>query len=96
MQELVNYFTNKNKFKESELFFPNLLHFVAKYKVPWILKWSYQVNWETRVLSRQFSIYIYIYSCESEEIRVYQWVGRSSKIVGMWFMDEMICVFKEF
>ncbi|KAI5352722.1 hypothetical protein L3X38_005614 [Prunus dulcis] len=56
MQELVNYFTNKNKFKESELFFPNLLHFVAKYKVPWIFKWSYQVNWETRVLSRQFSI----------------------------------------
>ncbi|KAI5324510.1 hypothetical protein L3X38_033583 [Prunus dulcis] len=56
MQDLVNYFTNKNKFKESELFFPNLLHFVAKYKVPWILKWSYQVKWETRVLSRQFSI----------------------------------------
>lgn len=54
MQELVHYY--KHKFNESELFFPHLLHFVAKYKVPWILKWSYQVNWELRVLSRQFSI----------------------------------------
>ncbi|KAI5338963.1 hypothetical protein L3X38_018235 [Prunus dulcis] len=56
MKDLVNYFTNTYKFKEFELFFPSLLHFVAKYKVPWILKWSYQVNCETRVLSRQFSI----------------------------------------
>ncbi|CAL8993066.1 unnamed protein product, partial [Prunus brigantina] len=30
--------------------------FIAKYKVPWILKWSYKVNWESRILSRQFSI----------------------------------------
>ncbi|CAL2265152.1 unnamed protein product [Prunus armeniaca] len=37
-------------------FFPKLLIFIAKYKVPWILKWSYKVNWESRILSRQFCI----------------------------------------
>ncbi|KAI5322835.1 hypothetical protein L3X38_031907 [Prunus dulcis] len=56
MQELVNYFSIKNKFKESELLFTNLLIFCAKYKVPWILKWFYHINWDSRALSRQFSV----------------------------------------
>ncbi|KAI5322834.1 hypothetical protein L3X38_031906 [Prunus dulcis] len=26
------------------------------YKVPWILKWSYHVNWKSRIMSRQLSV----------------------------------------
>ncbi|KAL6284409.1 hypothetical protein ACE6H2_015338 [Prunus campanulata] len=29
-----------------------LLHFFAKYKIPWILKWSYQANWDSKHLTR--------------------------------------------
>ncbi|KAH0974390.1 hypothetical protein GBA52_016289 [Prunus armeniaca] len=56
LQDSVTYFTSKYKFREEDAFFHSLLIFVAKYKVPWILKWSYQVNWETRTLSRQISV----------------------------------------
>ncbi|KAL6286463.1 hypothetical protein ACE6H2_010853 [Prunus campanulata] len=33
-----------------------LLHFYAKYRVPWILKLSYQINWDTRILSRHYVV----------------------------------------
>lgn len=56
LQNSVNYFSQKHKLTKPEKFFPMLLHFMAKYRVPWILKWNYQVNWESRVLSRHFAV----------------------------------------
>ncbi|CAL9004327.1 unnamed protein product [Prunus brigantina] len=32
------------------------LLFIARYKVPWILKWSFKVTKDTRILARQFSV----------------------------------------
>lgn len=56
VHEVTKYFSSRYTLKESELFFPNQLIFIANYKIPWILKWSYNVNWENKVLFRQFSV----------------------------------------
>ncbi|CAL9011728.1 unnamed protein product [Prunus brigantina] len=54
--ELILHFTQKAKFSRVDLFFPKQLLFVARYKVPWILKWSYRVTKDTRILACQFSV----------------------------------------
>ncbi|CAL8995955.1 unnamed protein product [Prunus brigantina] len=54
--ELIRHFTKKAKFSQVELFFPKQLLFVARYKVPWILKWSYRVTKDSRIFARQFSV----------------------------------------
>ncbi|CAL9000242.1 unnamed protein product, partial [Prunus brigantina] len=56
LKESVKYFSSKYKFMQESQFFPKLFIFIAKNKVPWILKWSYKVNWESCILSRQFCI----------------------------------------
>ncbi|CAL2252421.1 unnamed protein product [Prunus armeniaca] len=56
VHELIRHFTKKAKFSKVDLFFPKQLLFVAKYKVPWILKWSYKVTKDTRIFARQFSV----------------------------------------
>ncbi|KAI5333697.1 hypothetical protein L3X38_023829 [Prunus dulcis] len=30
--------------------------FLHWYKIPWIMKWSYHVNWESRIMSRQYFV----------------------------------------
>ncbi|CAL2259440.1 unnamed protein product [Prunus armeniaca] len=54
--ELITYFSSKTKLPERDLFFPIPLLFFTRYKIPWIMKWSYNVNWETRIFSRQFYV----------------------------------------
>ncbi|CAL8992099.1 unnamed protein product [Prunus brigantina] len=54
--ELIRHFTKKAKFSQVDLFFPKQMLFVARYKVPWILKWSYRVTKDTRIFARQFSV----------------------------------------
>ncbi|CAL9001837.1 unnamed protein product, partial [Prunus brigantina] len=56
IHELIRHFTKKAKFSNVDLFFPKQLLFVARYKVPWILKWSYNVTNDTRIFARQFSV----------------------------------------
>ncbi|CAL9010717.1 unnamed protein product [Prunus brigantina] len=56
VHELIRHFTKKAKFSNVDLFFPKQLLFVARYKVPWILKWSYKVTKDTRIFARQFSV----------------------------------------
>ncbi|CAL2226719.1 unnamed protein product [Prunus armeniaca] len=56
IHELICYFTQKAKFSKLDLFFPKQLLFIARYKVPWILKWSYKVTKDTRVFARQYSV----------------------------------------
>ncbi|CAL2257673.1 unnamed protein product [Prunus armeniaca] len=57
VHELIRHYTKKVKFSKVDLFFPKQLLFIARYKVPWILKWSYKVARDTtRVLARQFSV----------------------------------------
>ncbi|CAL9028494.1 unnamed protein product [Prunus brigantina] len=53
---LITYFTQKSKFLERDLFFPSTLLFLTRYKIPWIMRWNYAVNWETRFFSRQFFV----------------------------------------
>ncbi|CAL9001078.1 unnamed protein product, partial [Prunus brigantina] len=53
---LIRHFTKKAKFSNIDLFFPKQLLFIARYKVPWILKWSYRITKDTRVFARQFSV----------------------------------------
>ncbi|CAL8992101.1 unnamed protein product [Prunus brigantina] len=53
---LIRHFTKKAKFSQVDLFFPKQMIFVARYKVPWILKWSYRVTKDTRIFARQFSV----------------------------------------
>ncbi|CAL2240849.1 unnamed protein product [Prunus armeniaca] len=54
--ELITTFSSKVKLPERNLFFPMPLLFFTRYKIPWIMKWSYNINWETRIFSRQFSV----------------------------------------
>ncbi|CAL2240102.1 unnamed protein product [Prunus armeniaca] len=54
--ELITTFSSKAKLPERDLFFPMPLLFFIRYKIPWIMKWSYNINWETRIFSRQFSV----------------------------------------
>ena len=54
--ELIRHFTKRAKFSLVDLFFPKQLLFIARYKVPWILKWSYAITKDTRVFARQFSV----------------------------------------
>ncbi|CAL9024064.1 unnamed protein product, partial [Prunus brigantina] len=54
--ELITYFSTKAKFPERDLFFPIPQLFFTRYKIPWIMKWSYNVNWETCIFSSQFSV----------------------------------------
>ncbi|BBG93112.1 hypothetical protein Prudu_001024, partial [Prunus dulcis] len=54
--ELISYFSQKYKLPERDLFFPIDLLFFTKYKLPWIMKWNYTVNWENRFFSRQFFV----------------------------------------
>ncbi|KAI5330084.1 hypothetical protein L3X38_029481 [Prunus dulcis] len=56
VHELITYFTQKYKISERDLFFPIDLLFFTKYRLPWIMKWNYTVNWETRFFSRQFFV----------------------------------------
>ncbi|CAL2257314.1 unnamed protein product [Prunus armeniaca] len=54
--ELITTFSSKVKLSERDLFFPMPLLFFTLYKIPWIMKWSYNINWESRIFSRQFSV----------------------------------------
>ncbi|KAI5335121.1 hypothetical protein L3X38_025254 [Prunus dulcis] len=54
--ELIRHYTKKAKFSKVDLFFPKQLLFIAKYKVPWILKWSYRITKDARIFARQFSV----------------------------------------
>ncbi|KAI5337407.1 hypothetical protein L3X38_016678 [Prunus dulcis] len=54
--ELILHYTKKAKFSKVELFFPKQLLFLARYKVPWILKWSYRITKDARIFARQFSV----------------------------------------
>ncbi|KAL6286257.1 hypothetical protein ACE6H2_010647 [Prunus campanulata] len=56
LRPTINYFSQKHQLTKQEKLFPMLLHFYAKYRVPWILKWSYQINWDTRILSRHYVV----------------------------------------
>ncbi|KAI8571495.1 hypothetical protein RHMOL_Rhmol01G0124300 [Rhododendron molle] len=50
----VNYFATINKVTDHTSQFPALLLFVSKYKVPWILKWRYNI--EDRTVIRQYLV----------------------------------------
>ncbi|KAI5348483.1 hypothetical protein L3X38_001370 [Prunus dulcis] len=54
--QLIHHYTKKAKFSAVDLFFPKQLLFIARYKVPWILKWSYRVTKDVRIFARQFSV----------------------------------------
>jgi hypothetical protein len=56
LSQTLTYFVSKYKIKPEEQFFPNLLIFISKYKIPWILKWSYGINPNTRILTRIYSV----------------------------------------
>ncbi|KAI5343381.1 hypothetical protein L3X38_011257 [Prunus dulcis] len=56
LSELITYFAKKSKFLEHDLFFPTPLLFIVRYKIPWIMKWNYTVNWDTRFFSCQFFV----------------------------------------
>ncbi|CAL9004308.1 unnamed protein product [Prunus brigantina] len=56
VNELITYFAQKSKFSERDLFFPRHLLFITKYRIPWIMRWNYAVNWETPFFSRQFFV----------------------------------------
>ncbi|GFZ19188.1 hypothetical protein Acr_27g0009270 [Actinidia rufa] len=43
LQDQVTYFSTKYKVTEHYSHFPSLLLFMAKYKVPWIFKWQYNI-----------------------------------------------------
>lgn len=47
-------FIAKYKMSLEDLCFPPLLHFIAKYKIPWILKWQYEID--KGLLVRQFFV----------------------------------------
>ncbi|KAI8568006.1 hypothetical protein RHMOL_Rhmol02G0164800 [Rhododendron molle] len=50
----VNYFATISKVTNHTSQFPALLRFVSKYKVPWILKWRYNI--EDRTVIRQYLV----------------------------------------
>ncbi|KAI5327703.1 hypothetical protein L3X38_027099 [Prunus dulcis] len=56
VHNLTNYYASKSQFNKQQLFFPKLLLFIARYKIPWIMKWNYHVNWESRIMSRQYFV----------------------------------------
>ena len=54
LKEALLHFTKMYKSTEYNSRFPAILQFCAKYKVPWIAKWSYQIK--DHVLIRNFSV----------------------------------------
>ncbi|CAL9010817.1 unnamed protein product [Prunus brigantina] len=56
VNELITYWTQKTKFTERDLWFSRDLLFITKYRIPWIMRWNYAANWETRFFSRQFFV----------------------------------------
>ncbi|CAL9029902.1 unnamed protein product [Prunus brigantina] len=56
VNELIVYWTQKTKFAERDLWFSRDLLFITKYRIPWIMRWNYAANWETRFFSRQFFV----------------------------------------
>ncbi|CAL9014719.1 unnamed protein product, partial [Prunus brigantina] len=56
VNELITYWTQKTKFAERDLWFSRDLLFITKYRIPWIMRWNYAANWETRFFSRQFFV----------------------------------------
>jgi hypothetical protein len=54
LQDSVKYFSSVFKLSKHNANFSILLHFVAKYKVPWILKWHYEVTAD--LVTQHFSI----------------------------------------
>jgi hypothetical protein len=54
LQDSVIYFSTVFNWSEHKAKFPILMHFMGKYKVPWILKWHYEVN--SDVVTRRFSV----------------------------------------
>ncbi|KAI5330042.1 hypothetical protein L3X38_029439 [Prunus dulcis] len=56
VHELIRHYTKMAKFSKVDLFFPKQLLFIAMYKVPWILKWSYRITKDARIFARQFSV----------------------------------------
>ncbi|BBG97758.1 hypothetical protein Prudu_006979, partial [Prunus dulcis] len=56
VHELIRRYTKTAKFSKFDLFFPKQLLFIATYKVPWILKWSYRITKDARIFARQFSV----------------------------------------
>ena len=54
LKEALLHFTKMYKTTEYNSRFPAILQFCAKYKVPWIVKWSYQIK--DHVLIRNFSV----------------------------------------
>ncbi|KAI5338515.1 hypothetical protein L3X38_017786 [Prunus dulcis] len=56
VHNLTNYYASKSQFNKQLLFFPKLLLFIARYKIPWIMKWNYHANWESKIMSRQYFV----------------------------------------
>ncbi|KAI5335784.1 hypothetical protein L3X38_025918 [Prunus dulcis] len=56
VHELIRHYTKIAKFSKVNLFFPKQLLFIARYKVSWILKWSYRITKDARIFARQFSV----------------------------------------
>ncbi|KAI5338513.1 hypothetical protein L3X38_017784 [Prunus dulcis] len=56
VHNLTNYYASKSQFNKQQLFFPKLLLFIARYKIPWIMKWNYHANWESKFMSRQYFV----------------------------------------
>jgi hypothetical protein len=54
LQQSIEHFAQHQVFTQNQTQFPAIMHFMAKYKVPWILKWHYEVK--DHILSRHFSV----------------------------------------
>ena len=53
LQNAVTKFTTVMTFSDYEKRFSPTLQFMAKYKIPWILKWQYKIEPEGYMVTRQ-------------------------------------------
>ena len=54
LQKSIEFFAQTQIFTPYQSQFPAILHFIAKYKVPWILKWHYETK--DNIVSRHFAV----------------------------------------
>ncbi|KAL6179665.1 hypothetical protein ACLB2K_046337 [Fragaria x ananassa] len=54
LQDIVTSFSTAEEFSDYDKLFPVTLHFIARYKVPWILKWHVELN--DYVLNRKYLV----------------------------------------
>ncbi|KAL6183545.1 hypothetical protein ACLB2K_044956 [Fragaria x ananassa] len=54
LEDVVTSFSTAEEFSDYDKLFPVTLHFIARYKVPWILKWHVELN--DYVLNRKYLV----------------------------------------